>query len=281
MSTSTARAAIFETLQVGIEDAAAPGTPVAANLKFPHTKMMPKLSVPTEDVNEQGGKGPTDVIVGKEMTTFTGTGMVNAGDLLYFVASAITRPTFAANVGTMQVNQYGPDDKLTMTFEMGGERGRSRTAGVQVKSVEIKLSPDKAPNYTVNLFGRKFDETIVALTTNPTRLLTSPFGPKGVSVYIADTLAGLDTATNKLDKAMLLDATLKIENMVSELFGIEDTDTYTDTVEDKPAVSLAITVQQNSRADGVYVETALGGANVLSCSHGRAYHRGRSDQVGV
>lgn len=191
------KATIFQTIQVGVE--ATPGTAVAANKKLTSVSMVPQPNPETDNFRAMGNKYPSFATLNKEWSTINIEGKPTYNEIVYLLASLLhyTAPTqqgsTAAYKWSFGSNTSTADVGKTFTVEQGDASSAWRVSGVQVSALTLNFSRNGI-TLSGSGVGKPF-ETGVTMTANPTSLAPVPMLPTQMKFYVADTQAGLASAT--------------------------------------------------------------------------------------
>ncbi len=188
--------------RIGVETT--PGTPVAAGILLPGISITPKPVVETITIPRAGRAFKRAIRAVKEYTEAKAEGTPDFNALVYFLASYLGAPT-TTDVGAAG-NAYQHDFALVTGGEVGktltvehtpaGTGEAFRFAYGVVKAMELTFSRsegDTSASFSADLFGMALQRGITPSAA--TELTFAPILPTLVSLYVADTPAGLDTAT--------------------------------------------------------------------------------------
>lgn len=190
---------IFQTVQIGVEAGATPGTPVAANRKLVACSIIPKDRTESDAFRALGSKYPSFVTINKEWTECAIEGRPTYNELTYLLSSLLRTPTpaqqggTAAYLWTFDSNTSASDAGATFTVEQGDADTAWRAAGVRVSGLEMVFNRNEC-----TLSGSAVGEAIetgITLTAAPTVLTPLPVMPGHLSFKTAATRAGLTGAS--------------------------------------------------------------------------------------
>lgn len=190
------RASIFEGVQIGVEST--PGTAVAANKLLQSISIQPGVKAEIGKFRPLGRKFPSLALPGKEWVEAKLTGMPTFDELPYILASVVKNvsPTAEGTTGkkwTHSPSSTGPDAYKTYTCEQGSSLRAHRFAYGVVTGVTFNFTREGV-SLDGAMIGRELEDG-VTLTASPTAIPAVPVLGKQVSVYLADTYAGLSGAT--------------------------------------------------------------------------------------
>jgi len=190
------KASIFQTVQIGIETT--PGTAVAANRKLMSTSIAPVVKTDSKTLFANGNKYPSLSVVNKEwVEAKIEAEQLMYNEILYLLVSLLSQPTpvqqgtTAAYKWTFTSNTFGEDAGKTFTVEQGDALSAWRSVGVKVKGLEFTFKRDEV-SVSGDAIGQPL-ETGITMTANPTSMTPKPVLPVHLSLYMADSQAGLDS----------------------------------------------------------------------------------------
>lgn len=191
------KASIFQTIQVGIETT--PGVAVAANKKLTATSIVPSVKTEADSFRAAGNKYANFVTLNKEWSEASLEGKLTYNEILYLLVSLLSQPT-PVQQGTTTAYQWtftsdtdGEDSGKTFTVEQGDANSAWRVAGLRVSGLELTFSRDEV-SLSGNAIGKAM-ETGITLTSSPTSMTPKPILPAHLKFYMADSQAGLVSAT--------------------------------------------------------------------------------------
>jgi hypothetical protein len=234
----------YQQVQIGAETT--PATGVAAPIKLASTQVLPRPSAPSESVKATGQRGTTDVIVGKTSTDIDISGFANASDLFYWISSAIGEPTISSATATWKLNQYA-EDVVSFTMEYGRDDVISKFVGARVGSLSLSLSPTTAPTFSGTLVARGVSDT-GSMTEDAVQVPQIHFGPRNVSVWIANSAADLTNTTYKLSDEELLAFDFSIDGLVDPTYGISDTESWAFLSDTSPNIGATMSLVRLAKA---------------------------------
>jgi len=211
------KASIFQTVQIGIEST--PGTAVPANRKLTSLSIIPTIKTDSKTLKPIGSKYPSLAVVNKEWVEAKVEGeQLTYNEILYPLVSLLSQPTPIQQGGTSAYkwtfisNTFGEDAGKTLTVEQGDALSAWRSAGVKIKGLEFKFQRNEV-SVSGDAIGQPL-ETGVMLTANPTSMTPKPVLPIHLSLYMADSQAGLDSA-QPLTRGFALTWGLKDKNALA------------------------------------------------------------------
>lgn len=190
------KATIFQTVQIGIEST--PGTAVAANKKLLATSLVPSVKTEADSFRAIGNKYASFVTLNKEWSEVSIEGKLTYNEILYLLSSLLSQPTpvqqgtTTAYKWTFASNTSSEDAGKTFTVEQGDANSAWRAAGVRVDGLEFTINRGEA-SLSGSAIGKAL-ETGITMTASPTSMTPIPVLPAHVTLYMADTQAGLASA---------------------------------------------------------------------------------------
>jgi len=192
------RASIFQTVQIGVETT--PGVGVAANRLLSALSIDPAPKVEMKKFRPKGQKFQTMVVLGKEWTEAKLSGVLTYTEVVYPLASVlaaatptrITTPDGLAYLWQFAPSQTGPDTVKTFTVEQGGSVRAHKFCYGLVNSLKMKFSRGSC-ELEGAMLGKALEDGIT-MTGSPTAVELAPVLPMQVSLYLADSHAGLEAA---------------------------------------------------------------------------------------
>jgi hypothetical protein len=256
-------AEILQINQFGLEAPGAYGVAVPADKQLLSLRLELTPQIPTTKVLAQGSKSAVGMVIGKEHSEFAVSGMAALNDLAYLFSMCLGEPTIttpATGVTARQLEYIPsttqPDTFNSFTIEKGDSFGARRVAGVLCDSLSLAFVPDRSVDMTGTLLGKE-REGGITLTASPTVVPLIPLDPRGVSIFIADTEAGLAAG-----QVRPLEATFRLADRHTPVFTLDDSEpSFEDTVERELAPEGQIIVRSDTDADA-YLDN-LRGADLL------------------
>lgn len=188
------RATINQVTQWGVETVL--GTEVNANklMSALMVEMGPELE--SSRYRPSGGKFETIIVPNREWTGAGISGPITFTEIIYPLNSVLQKvtPTGAGTpkTWTMAPAQTQADTIASYTVEMGSAVRASLFTGAIVTALDLEFSTQGC-ELSGEMWGGAMQDGIT-MTATPTALALKPVLPKHVSVYLADTQAGLDAA---------------------------------------------------------------------------------------
>jgi len=241
------RASIFQTVQIGLETTS--GTSVAANKKLQSMAIEPGPRAEIKSYRAMGSKFPSLAALGKEWTEASVGGGLTYTEIIYPLSSvlkAVTPTGTTAKTWTFSPATSAADTVKTFTVEQGSsERAHKFTYGL-FTSLGMKFSRDGS-DLSGDMMGSALTDGIT-LTSSPTSIALTPVLPTQVSVYLADTAAGLDGAT-------ALTRAISAEWNISDRFGpvwvLNGSTTWAAFVETEPKLEVKLMVEADAEGMGL------------------------------
>lgn len=190
-------ATVYQGIQVGVE--ATPGTPVPANKKLLAVSMKPSPQVESAPFRAMGNKYASFVSPNKEWSSINIEGKPTFNEIVYLLASLlhyqvpVQQGVSTAYKWTFVSNTSSEDVGKTFTIEQGDADSAWQVAGVRVSGLTFSFSRNQI-SVNGNGVGEKFT-TGITLTASPTSLAPLPILPTMLKFYMADSQAGLASAT--------------------------------------------------------------------------------------
>jgi hypothetical protein len=192
------RASVFEGVQLGVE--ATPGTVVAANRKLAALRIEPEVRAEVRTFRPLGNKFATVAAPSKEWTEAKLSGPVTYTEIVYLLSSVLggttpVSPVEAPNVyrWLFQPDSDDVDIPKTYTVEQGSALGAHRFSYGLVTGLGMRVSRDEM-SLSGTMMARPLQEG-VAMTATTTAVRLEPVIPNQVSVYLADSVGGLELAS--------------------------------------------------------------------------------------
>lgn len=241
------RASIFQTVQIGLETTS--GTSVAANKKLQSMAIEPGPRAEIKSYRAMGSKFPSLAALGKEWTEASVGGGITYTEIIYPLSSvlkAVTPTGTTAKTWTFSPATSAADTVKTFTVEQGSsERAHKFTYGL-FTSLGMKFSRDGS-DLSGDMMGSALTDGIT-LTSSPTSIALLPVLPTQVSVYLADSAAGLDGAT-------ALTRAISAEWNISDRFGpvwvLNGSTTWAAFVETEPKLEVKLMVEADAEGMGL------------------------------
>ncbi len=193
------RASVFQVPQIGLETVY--GTSVAANKKLQSVSIALRPRTETEQFRPNGTLFPTVGAINKEWAEGSLEGQPVYAELPYLFASNIkaVAPTQMGG-GTLAYQWvFAPASNSSntvksFTIEQGSAERAHKVTGALINSLGLTWSRNQGIDLSGSILAQRLTDGI-ALTPTPTALELLPVLPTEVSVYMADTQAGLAGAS--------------------------------------------------------------------------------------
>lgn len=198
-----ARDTVFQQTQVGVEAAAAKGTPVGANIILPATSMEPGVNPEIMNFRRAGSKYTSLTAVSREWTEVRLGGLPSYTDLFYLLLAHLGKPDtvgtaapythtwlYAANVPDAAIRSLTVEHGDPSTYDSSPIATRWAYGLVTELGLEWRRTADPA------LSGRMIGyplEWMTATMTAGTVLTEAPILPGDISIYLDDDEGDLGT----------------------------------------------------------------------------------------
>lgn len=187
------RASIFQGIQIGVE--ATHGTEVDADLILPSLTLEPAIQFEAQKYRPTGRKVARDFLPKRDYVTARLGGALSYSEIVYLLASLINYAAPTLNGTTsytweFELTDADEDTIKTFTVEQGSSSSRAHlfTYGL-VNELELTFAP-KEITLAGQMLGQELQDGIT-LTASPTEVSPVLVLPDQVSVYLADSYAGL------------------------------------------------------------------------------------------
>jgi len=201
--TDTTKAAVFQTVQIGIEST--PGTKVAANKKLVAVSLKPGARVEEEPFAPLGSKYNYFTTLNKMWGEFGIEGKLTYNEIVYLLsgllsgATPVQQGTSTAYKWVFTSDTDAADTVKTFTMEQGDAETAWRMSGCRVSGLTLDFSRNGVTVSGTGVGGKLDVEEDgggnIIMTTNPTSVDPKPISPIELKFYTADTQAQLDSAT--------------------------------------------------------------------------------------
>lgn len=254
------RASIFQVAQLGVESAA--GTPVAANklLQTMSLEMGPKLDVSI--FRPQGIKYATISALNREWVEGKLSGMMNYTEIVYLLNGCLKKiaPTGATNAKTWL---YAPsstaaDTVQTYSFEQGSAVRAHKFAYGIITGTQLSFKRNGC-ELSADVVGQALTDGIT-LTAAPAALGLTPVMPPQVSVYFADTQAGLAGASAL---TRVVSADWAISDRFSPLWVLNAATSWVAPVETEPKLTASVLQEADAEGMGLLTQVRAGSTKWL------------------
>jgi hypothetical protein len=240
-------ASIYQTAQIGVETVA--GTAVAANKKL--TSVGFSMS-PNPDISvfrAAGNKYPSVAALNREWTEIDLEGAITYTEIVYLLSGILETAVITTSGTTGQQWTFTPsstaaDTIKTFTIEQGSAGQAHRVAYGLVSDLTLSFGREES-TIGGSLIATALEDGIT-LTPAPTEIALVPVTGPQISVYAADTVAGLAGAT-KLAGAISVEWSLT--NRFGPAWFLNGENEYSQHVELEP--TLEMTLMQEADAEGM------------------------------
>jgi hypothetical protein len=247
------RDSVNRVIQIGLETTR--GVAVAGNKLLTATSFDLNVEIESKEVETQGFKYATDVLVSKVFGKGTFEGYLSYTEFLYHLAmlygtGAKTTPGGATNARQWAItaNARGADDYKTFTIEEGD--GQAATVMSHVAATDLELDfgePD------IKVKGSILGKTPVsgALSANPVSIPKQLVTARHIDVYVSTSLATLFQSANKITDA--LKESFKIGKVRKERF-VHNTDfqSFKELVDLRPDIDFMFSQEHNAQSRALY-----------------------------
>lgn len=234
---------VYNKLRFGKE--VTPGTGVAAIFQPQSTKVSPPSPmVPSEVTDSDGGRAAVDVVVGKESSEWSISGGLALADLAMWFSAAFGWVDIDANVLVAKLDQETAYP-YALSMEYGNQATVDKASNCRMVNLGLQLSPNSLGSFSGSLIGGALTDGGAPSTA--TKLPQLMAGPKGVSLWISPTAAGLTTVGNQITAAKgLVDLSFNVGPLHNPLYTISEDAAVADFVETKPSIQAPITLIRDS-----------------------------------
>ena len=234
---------VYNKLRFGIETT--PGTGVAATYLPQSTKVAPPTPVvPGEVTDTSGGRVAVDVVNGKEASEWSISGGLALADLAMWFSAAFGKVDIDSNVLVASLDQ-DVAYPYAMTMEYGNSSTVDKAPNCRMMNLSLSLAPNQLGTFSGTLMGSTLQDG--ASPSSATALPQLMAGPKGHSLWISTTAAGLTTSGNQVIASEgLLDLSFSVGPLHDPLYTISEDSAVTDFIEAKPSITANITMVRDS-----------------------------------
>jgi hypothetical protein len=235
-------AQVYRAVQVGVESTS--GTGVAANKKLNSFDLTVTGQGESTIYSPIGSKRNTLVVPpGTRYSQASFEGIPTYTQMAYLLAACIGNPTISTPAGATNTRKwlYGlsassEDAPKTLTVEQGNSTRAQKFTYGYLNEFSLEFSKGEV-SMRGTMEGQALQDD-VTITSSPTAIALQPIAPHEVSVYFADTQAGLDAASALAGD---FSASFKIGNRFSKQFRLIASQTsFSSIVELKPDVELSL-----------------------------------------
>lgn len=188
-------ATVFQAVQIGVESQH--GSPVAADLILPTLELEPQPQGNTTELRASGRKTPRGYLLNSDHMQSAIKGGMTYNEIVYLLASLFDYSAPTLNTTLSYTWPFGTDDDgedvfASYTIEHGSGQAR-RWAYNVLTGLDITFKKNASPDGSGTMIGQEQTEGITR-TESPTEIAVVPILPTHLTVYVADTAAGLDAA---------------------------------------------------------------------------------------
>jgi hypothetical protein len=259
------RATIFQTIQAGLEST--PGTGVAANKKFGGISIEPAVKANVKTFRAMGSKFPSMAAVGKEWVEAKIAGMAGYGEIIYPLASVLNKPTPTRNIPSTGLSYtwvFSPayndaDVVATYTVEQGSSVRAHKFSNGLVTALGLAATRDDV-TLSGNMIGKALQDAIT-MTAAPTAIELVPILGNQVTLYLADTAAGL-TGASALARPLTYN--WDVSDRFGPLWALNASQTsFATTVEKEPKVGAKMKMEADAEGMGLLTTLRAGATKFL------------------
>lgn len=247
------RNSVDRVVQIGVETTK--GTAVAANKLLSATSFDLNVEIESKEVESQGIKYATDVMVHKVFGKGSFEGPLSYTEFLYQLAMLYgtgtkTTPGGATNARQWAItpNARGADDYKTFTIEEGDAQAANVMSYVAATDLDIDFGEPE-----IKVKGNILGKTPVSgsLTASPTAITKSLVTARHLDVYVSTSLATLFQSGNKVTDA--LKESFKIGKVRKERF-VHNTDyqSFKELVDLRPEIDFMFSSEHNAQSRALY-----------------------------
>jgi len=257
------RATTFQTVQVGLESAA--GTPVAAGKLLQASDVSLNIKNKGNLFTPQGQKFATVAAPGKEWSEGKFSMPIATYDeIVYWLSASHKKVSSSADTSAGKLWTIAPayndaDTIATYTVEVGSSVRAHKAAYVIAPEFKFHWDREKV-TCEGTLLGNALSDGIT-MTAGPSAIPIVPILPGQVSVYLADTMAGLAGAT-ALTRALAVDYAMS--DRFSTLWPLRAADTnWVAHVEKKPTVTMKLLMEADVTGMGLLTQMRAGSSKYI------------------
>jgi len=246
----SARSFVFEKPRIGLEDITTPGVPVRTDMVFLPMTIIATPNLPRNIVKASGNKFGVATVAGKEWTSFTYDMPATYNELAFVLANVFCVPTSVGGLLSYRIDATNPSPMRTWTIEAGSTAGAARFPGAYLDDISFSFT-EKEAKVSGKGMAQVFTDVNVLLTASPTAIPLVPIDMDAVSIYVADTYAGLSAGSARLK--LCKSATFSLAGRQTAIFTLDDSaPSYSTTVEKKDTTYQAqIVLAQDSQGDAL------------------------------
>lgn len=260
----TERASIFQTVQIGVETT--PGEAIAANKLLQSVEIQPAIDVETKTYRAMGNKFPALVIPGKEGVKASIKGGATYTELVYLLSSLLSYAAPAQQGGTTAYlwtfapSTTAADTVKTYTVEQGSSVRAHKFSYGQMTALEIAFSR-AGIELNGEMIGRMISDNI-SMTASPSAIAQVPVLPTQVDIYLADTYAGLSSAS-ALERA--ISASWKMGNRFGPVYPLTSAGSpgWAGVVELEPSLECKLKLEADAIGMGLLTTLRTGASKFM------------------
>lgn len=247
------RATLFQQVHVGVEGTATPGTAVATTRELSALSIEPGVKVEVDSFRPMGRKFPTVASLNKEWSTAKLSGRATYTELIYPLASVITRSTAVVGtavaagtsyVWTFSPNAGGADRPATFTIDQGSSERAHRMTNAVVTELSFDFKRDGI-ELSGAMIGKQIQDNVAFPgTTIASAVDLIPVLPTQVGVYIGTSPTHLNSAT-ALSRA--LSASWKLSDRFGPIWTLDSRESsWAALVETEPSLELSLMLEADA-----------------------------------
>jgi len=235
-------ASVFQTIQVGKESSV--GSAASANRLLQSMSVEGNVQADVTMFRPTGQKSQAIAALNKESVAIKLSGQPTYAEIAFFLSSLITDASAASGLGDSYTRVYTmenqqADSPCSWTIERGSSTRAHRYTGGSVTGMTFTFSRDEV-TVAGDMIGQLLEDD-VQMTSGASVVSLKPILPTQVSVYWADTAAGL-SAASALDR--VLDAEFALSGKWGPLWTLDASKTsWATTIETAPDCTLKVTME--------------------------------------
>lgn len=244
------RSTLTELVQIGLEAAGTPGTPVAATKRLQAMSITVNPNVDTDEFQPKGYKYPTLVTPTKEWTEGSVDGRLTYDEFLYALALAGITPAVVtaggASTWTGSTSSAAPDTFRTATVENGSSVRAHRAPGTVLTELSYSIDRDGGCTIGGSSLGVRIEDGIT-LSPGAVESVPTPVLIGQASVFMDATSAAI--GTTKLLR--LHDLGWTLSGRANPVWTVDAAvPSYAATVETDPTCELSMSLEANAEGMG-------------------------------
>lgn len=244
------RTALTQVVQIGVESTPGTAVPATKRLQSLTVSLGPKLDV--RMTRPSGYKVATIAAPGKEWVEGRAQGQLTYTELVYLLSSVfktvtptqVNAPGGLAYKWTFAPSVSSEEQFKTYTLEYGSAVRAERVAHVLFTGLSVSFNRE---NCEVNapFIGMAMEDPFTLTSTGVSAIELMPVLGTQLSLYVADTPAGLSNTANKLTRAF--SAEFSVDDRYEPLWVVDAAKQSFVTVSEKPAApTLKFTVEADA-----------------------------------